>query len=374
MLEQFADNIADTTSESSWETLGCIGAGVAAVIGARFLVPKVASLLPRLEIGATRSAASQSTKIGDVELQFTNSALTKIKFPDGGRAWHTGKYWQETFPSGTAFEGRIKPLSPKFRVENENLVRETRSEITTFSPDGHVGTVIRPEIFKVRGEVSEEIVNRYRDAYMRLPEGLRDLFANDGRIVIGRTLKEAAPELKNMTPKAHGPGVTYDHILGVALTKRDHFKVVLPEKVRSYRVDDASEFVTVGSPERTLRHEVGHVIDFYRGTLSRYPKFIKAYNKDVEKHVSRLTEQEKERLWYYLRDADKGGEIAGRRRMETFAELFASIYADLKPRPSTFKRVLNNFRKDDMSELPLIMRAFPNSRRQIERDLNRFTL
>ncbi len=155
---------------------------------------------------------------------------------------------------------------------------------------------------------SKEFQEKVQKDLDNLPEGVRKLLiANGTKIVIGGTVSDAKPELKNVRPRGWPPGSTWDNADG--LYSPGDKTVVIAE----YRMDGDKK-VPSGRTAGVERHEIGHAVDHAMGDLSHSEEFDKAYQQDIAK----LSAADRQRLTYLLQNDNAGKE-------ETFAEIFAGI-------------------------------------------------
>jgi hypothetical protein len=131
------------------------------------------------------------------------------------------------------------------------------------------------------------------------------------QLKFGPTLLALRPDLRNVRPRGHTSGKTFEHVDGFhdPATKQIYvFEYLKPDVL-------ATAYARNTRAEAVFRHELGHAFDRASGDLSESPWFILAYEHDLD---SITLEETIEQYQYYLQSG-----IAGHR--ETFAELLAVL-------------------------------------------------
>ncbi len=102
-------------------------------------------------------------------------------------------------------------------------------------------------------------------------------------------------------------------------------------------------------PIGTLRHELGHAIDRYSGSISMTEEYKHQYFLDL----GTMDEGTQQRLNYYVQKADRGPS-------ETFAELMCDKYGGRPGNNSRTELVASSFKLTKKYLDDFIAKEFPN--------------
>jgi hypothetical protein len=167
----------------------------------------------------------------------------------------------------------------------------------------------------IKGDVSPDCVRQAREIHAGLPERVRKaLDAHGVKVVIGRSMADAAPDLVDRRPRGWPEGTTWANADGCYRAATDRREIVATEFYRSEMGNSETR-----SPRfpGALRHETGHAYDDALGIHSQSPEFLAAYRADVDK----MDEPTRQQVSYYLQPGEAGPS-------ETFAEIFARLVGE----------------------------------------------
>lgn len=178
---------------------------------------------------------------------------------------------------------------------------------------------------------SKEFAEKIQKEIDKLPPEVRQALEKSGtKIVVGKSVVDVMPELKNEKPRGHLPGTGWENLDGLHNTATN--TVVIGET----RVDNG-KVVPNNRAEGVFKHEVGHAADHALGDPSKpgsdfsgTPEFDKAYQADV----ANLKPFDKMLLNYLL--TPEGG------KSETFAEVFGALHGS-SANPHETQMMLNKF-------------------------------
>jgi tetratricopeptide (TPR) repeat protein len=156
-----------------------------------------------------------------------------------------------------------------------------------------------------RPNVSPKLVEATKQALYCYPPSLLTLLSKRRiKICLTPSTVDQDPRMQNTQPHGYEEGTTYKNCPGFFDGR--HI-VVCAYAVRGF---DDSAWEPTEDPIGTLRHELGHAFDYCLGNVSTSDEFKHAYYMDV----SRIPEENKPRLSYFLQLSDTGPR-------ETFAEI-----------------------------------------------------
>src|SRR5271168_2084068 len=166
-----------------------------------------------------------------------------------------------------------------------------------------------------RPEVSAGMIKRIKTALLAYPNNLLALIAAKGcKIYLTPTMIDKEPGLQNSTPTGYEEGETYKNCPGMF---KDGSEIVLCELSLSQH--DDSEWSTLPDPVGTLRHELGHAVDYYLGEISSTEQYKHTYLLEMAK----IDDSDKPMIAYFLQKDYRGP-------CETFAELMCEQYGGRK--------------------------------------------
>lgn len=132
------------------------------------------------------------------------------------------------------------------------------------------------------------------------------------QIRIARFVTDAAPQLRDVSPRGWPAGSGWDNVDGANVPELRSLVFAEQRRDRRGQLHNARRVAGV------VRHETGHALDLAArqcGTLSSaHPAFVAAYNQDS----AAMGDQLRRHLTYYLQPRAAG-------RQETFAEAFAIV-------------------------------------------------
>ncbi len=189
-------------------------------------------------------------------------------------------------------------------------------------------------------EVSPAFTRKVLQGIQSFPVFIRQALSSAGcKIILGKFITDIFPELQDKRPQGWPEGRTWDEADGCAQFPNvalSEFLWLLPYKNRSYlrdfnkviRSKPVTPLVKKGKlgldkvirPDRSLRHEVGHIIDDFEN-ISLSTDFNRAYQKDI----LQFTASDKTHFRYELQ-LDQDGNPSEQGKGEAFAEAFAAIY------------------------------------------------
>jgi hypothetical protein len=234
-----------------------------------------------------------------------------------------------TFPGGkvlkrvdaTHFRSTITGITSELRITVDgegNILSDDGLEKFKFAPNGMVETRTSEDMFFIKGKrPSENFIDKMDRDFVGLPQEVRKLLKKEGiKVVVGDTIPDVAPELKDVRPRGHAEGSKWDHIEGFFRSSPEDKMVVVTE----HRLDRISEkMVASDRLEGVLRHEVGHGVDEALHRCSQDDAFQAAYEADKAIIDRNLNDRQKDTLEYFLQSGYAGPS-------EAFAELFAILH------------------------------------------------
>lgn len=166
--------------------------------------------------------------------------------------------------------------------------------------------VVRP--LKMRPNVSKGLIDGAKTALKAYPDKLLEVVYLSGcRIQLTPTLIDFEPGAENTKPRGYEDGSTFKDCPGMFTGKA----IVVCE----YTIGNGYDCSKTSDPLGTLRHELGHAVDWFLGDISHSEEFKHAYYLDSGKVDASVAGK----ISYYLQKASGGPS-------ETFAELMAFKY------------------------------------------------
>jgi len=166
-----------------------------------------------------------------------------------------------------------------------------------------------------RPEISANMIKKVKTALSAYPNNLLALVVGKGcKIYLTPTMIDKEPGLQNSTPAGYEEGETYKNCPGMF---KDGSEIVLCELCLS--AHDDSEWTTLPDPVGTLRHELGHAVDYYLGQVSSTEDYKHTYLLEMAK----IDDSDKPVISYFLQKDYRGP-------CETFAELMCEQYGGRK--------------------------------------------
>jgi len=164
------------------------------------------------------------------------------------------------------------------------------------------------------GNVSPQFVQTVLDALSLLPEQLLQIIAERQFILIlSGILSDVHPEQKYQKPRGHSQHGKGDDINGLCCASLRH--IHLTEFTTRHKAMDTAE---------TLRHELGHALDYsvgaYLGLGYRDVSLNYDFNQVHLADVTLMGSHAKQVLTYYIQNCSLAG------RSEAFAEATASLF------------------------------------------------
>jgi tetratricopeptide (TPR) repeat protein len=176
----------------------------------------------------------------------------------------------------------------------------------------HMISVVRAQAG--RPEVTTGTITSVKKALQAYPNNLLALVAGRGcKIYLTPTMIDKEPQLQNTQPAGYEEGETYKNCPGCF----NGHEIILCELALSPR--DDSEWMTQPDPVGTLRHELGHAVDYYLGQISSTEEYKHLYLLEMAK----VDENDRSAIAYFLQKDHRGP-------AETFAELMCSQYGGRK--------------------------------------------
>lgn len=286
----------------------------------------------------------QSTKY-EYGLGGRHSEIQKIEFPDGRvLERQDAEHFVEKFPSGEKRPDRIVEARYK-RADDGGLIVDDGITQTTINPEGKISRQNSPQIFEIRGNVTDEFHQKLDRALMDLPTEVRRLLKDKGiKVVIGDTIGQISPSKIGVQPRGWEIGMTWENADGFYDARKKIAAVTERLKDRHGNIIDSNR------GDGVLRHEVGHAVDEALGHYANSSDFQIAYQADKANIEANFTANEKQRLEYFLQETN-GNATAG--RSEAFAEVFGIIHGG----------------GSSYHNIGLIKRAFPHTWKVIENRL-----
>ena len=186
-------------------------------------------------------------------------------------------------------------------------------------------------VLKTTGERQNcppELISMLKEAFNHFPKGVRNLLASSGcKIYITPSTIEMDPRLQNTQPSGYEDGSTWKNCPGYCHGR----KVVICAYVMAH---DESGWIAADDPLSTLRHEIGHEIDYLAGECSEREEYKHAFLLDL----GGMDDETKQELAYYTQKAEHG-------LHESFAEITCDLLGGgaTKKRIETQKLVVQNF-------------------------------
>ncbi len=180
---------------------------------------------------------------------------------------------------------------------------------------------------KDRPEVSKTLISDVQAALERYPEPLLLLIYKNGcHVRLTPTMVDNDPELEQTQPTGYEEGSTFRNCPGMF----NGTDIVLPEYTYDGDSNQLREnFGAVG----TLRHELGHALDWYMGNISGRDDFKHQYYLDL----GTIDDDTKAKLAYFVQK-DRTGPA------ETFAELMCFKYGGRTREPDRCDMVHSSFK------------------------------
>lgn len=225
--------------------------------------------------------------------------------------------------------------SPK---TSQNLATALRSSGPSAAVIDDMVKTVKP--LKGRPAVSASLIESTKEALRVYPKNLLQLIYDKGcRVWLTPTLIDKEPGLEHTQPSGYMEGHTFRDCPGMFYDGG----IVVCE----YTIGNGFDVDKLSDPIGTLRHELGHAVDAYLGSLSESEEYRHAYRLDQGMIKDEAT---KNKLHYYLQKDKRG-------QHECFAELMAAKYGKHEFR----------LKKDETAEL--IEPSFPLTMKVIERKI-----
>jgi tetratricopeptide (TPR) repeat protein len=245
-------------------------------------------------------------------------------------------YWYLTFTYPSSAEaytarGFLKRIDVNYNkdVANANLRAMPKLNGIDLTPEANIAVaqeskgvsqsqkkaIVEAIVLTVRGnagrpDVTPGLVSKVKEALLSYPTNLLSLVYSKGcKIYLTPTLIDKEPGLQNTKPSGYEDGSTFKNCPGMFQHGNE---IVVCELALSNRDD---EWVTMEDPLGTLRHELGHAVDWYLGDLSATEEYKHLYRLESAK----IDESVKPSIDYFLQRDFRGPS-------ETFAELMCFEY------------------------------------------------
>jgi tetratricopeptide (TPR) repeat protein len=159
-----------------------------------------------------------------------------------------------------------------------------------------------------RPDISEMTISSVKESLKQYPSRLLGvLYAKGCKVYVTPTLIDKEPQLVNRQPAGYEEGETYRNCPGMF-----NGSIVLCEKVF---VGDGPDLRRAPDIIGTLRHELGHAVDWYLGNLTAKDDYKHQYLLDL----GTIDDETKAKLAYFCQKDFRGPK-------ETFAELMCFKY------------------------------------------------
>jgi hypothetical protein len=212
----------------------------------------------------------------------------------------------------------VASVSEKTETEKGNAGKSTADPLSARSSRAPISAdakdrIIDKLVVKVRAladrpEVSESTLYSIKDSLKQYPTPLLGvLFYKGCKIYITPTMIDKDPELVNRKPEGYEDGDTYRNCPGMF-----NGNIILCEKIF---VSDGPDLRKAPDIVGTLRHELGHAVDWYLGDLTAKDDFKHLYLLDL----GTMDDDVKNKLAYFCQKDFRGP-------AETFAELMCFKY------------------------------------------------
>ncbi len=235
-----------------------------------------------------------------------------------------------------------KPEQPKPEQPKPELPRPEQKpeQLEPRHPDDQAEK--KPGLQVENRGASKEFAEKIQKEIDKLPPEVRQALEKSGaKIVVGKSVVDVMPELKNEKPRGHLPGTGWENLDGL------HNPATNTIVIGETRIDNG-KVVPNTRAEGVFKHETGHAVDHALGNpaqpggnFSGTPEFDKAYQEDVAK----LNTFDKALFNYLL--TPEGG------KSETFAEVFGAL----------------NGSSANPHETQLMLKKFPNVAKAIQERL-----
>lgn len=193
---------------------------------------------------------------------------------------------------------------------------------------------------KGRPAVSTNLIDRAKDALRAYPGNLLQTIYDRGcRIWLTPTMIDKEPSLEHQQPSGYMEGHTYKDCPGMFYSGG----IVVCE----FTIGNGFDWNACDDPIGTLRHELGHAVDYYLGEISESEEYRHAYRLD---QGSITDDSTRNKLHYYMQKDIRG-------QHECFAELMAAKFGKGEFR----------LKKDEDNEL--VEANFPRTMKVIEKRL-----
>ena len=230
------------------------------------------------------------------------------RFPSHKRGYEIKEYLKKLDPS---YATHIN--DPRFASVGDSKSSATKTA-SIAAPSRASESVINDIVKTVkplngRPAVSPSLIDRTKDALRAYPGNLLQTIYDRGcRIWLTPTMIDKEPGLEHQQPSGYMEGHTYKDCPGMFYSGG----IVVCE----YTIGNGFDWDACDDPIGTLRHELGHAVDYYLGEISESEEYRHAYRLDQGSISDDAT---RNRLHYYMQKDIRG-------QHECFAELMAAKY------------------------------------------------
>lgn len=258
------------------------------------------------------------------------------KFPSHKRGYEIKEYLRKLDPS---YATHIN--DPRYATVGD--AKKTGTTKTATMSAGAADAIINDMVKTVkplngRPKVSGDLIEKTKDALRVYPKNLLKVCYDKGcRIWLTPTMIDKEPGLEHQQPSGYMEGHTYKDCPGMFYSGG----IVVCE----FTISNGFDWNACDDPIGTLRHELGHAVDYYLGEISETEEYRHAYRLD-QGSISDDTTRNK--LHYFMQKDIRG-------QHECFAELMAAKYGK-----GEFK-----LKKDETNEL--VEASFPRTMKVINK-------
>jgi hypothetical protein len=206
-------------------------------------------------------------------------------------------------------DGRSVGKNGDGKFSENALARSSRAPLSADAKDRIIDKFVVPvRALAGRPDISETTLYSIKETLRQYPTPLLGVLYSRGcKVYLTPTLIDKEPQLVNRQPAGYEEGETYRNCPGMF-----NGSIVLCEKVF---VGDGPDLRRAPDIIGTLRHELGHAVDWYLGNLTAKDDYKHQYLLDL----GTIDDETKAKLSYFCQKDFRGPK-------ETFAELMCFKY------------------------------------------------